>query len=84
MYVQVIDCLPTMFAGIDDYTIAPAKTVLLCEISCDAHQVTDQFVLAVRLIQRFDVLARNDKQMCWRLRRDVRKSERALVLIHGF
>ena len=81
--MQVIDCLPTMFPGVDDYTISPAKAVLLCEIGRDTHQVTDQFMLVVRLIERLDVLARNDEQMCRRLRRDVGKGKGALVLVHG-
>ncbi len=79
----MVDGLAAVLAGIDDYAVALAEAILLCEIGGDGHQVADQ-MLVVRLVEGSDVLARNDEQMSGCLRRDVGEGEYAVILVDRF
>ena len=81
--MQMIDGLAAVFAGIYDHTIAFAEAIFSGEFGCDEHQVTDQVMLFVCLVERPDVLSRNDEQMGWRLRRDVCERKDTVILVNG-
>jgi hypothetical protein len=74
--MQVVDCLPTVIARIDDDAIAAIELMVTGEVCGDRHQMSEQ-----RLMLRYglglggDVLFGNDEQMRGRLGVDVGKAD---------
>lgn len=82
VYVEVVHCLAGVGAAVDDGTVALQKTFVARDLRCGVKKVSNQRSLLVRcVIERGDVLTRNDEDVHGGLRIDVSERDALVVFI---
>src|SRR5207237_9609400 len=78
--VQVVDALTAVLAGVDDGAVAGLGYPLLTRYRHSQHHHAADEVRVVEIIQRPDVLFRDDQNVGGRLRIDVAEGEHLFVV----
>ena len=84
MYMNVLDRLPSVFSGIDHSPITFGEPLGLSNFRCSPMEVPKQLsMFLLRMCDRGNVFARNNKDVDRRLGLEIRKRVAQVILVNG-